>query len=104
MERVPWNGPFAHEIQGQCKAFERSLQHLDYAFGNQLDISEGSLTGRIRGDVIDAALMLGQAGLGIAYNAQKALNRVAAGNIAHSRMTNILYILGVTETDIDKLI
>jgi phosphoserine phosphatase len=107
---------------------------LDYAFGNQLDTSGGSLTGRIMGDVIDAAgkakllnriadqegvlldqtvaigdgandaLMLGQAGLGIAYNARKALNRVAAGNIAHSRMKNILYILGVTESDIDKLI
>jgi len=107
---------------------------LDYALGNQLEIKGGSLTGRIKGDVIDAAqkakllnwiadregilldqavaigdgandaLMLGQAGLGIAYNARKALNRVATGNIAHSRMKNILYILGVTESDIDKLI
>jgi phosphoserine phosphatase len=107
---------------------------LDYAFGNQLEIKGSSLTGRIKGDVIDAAqkarllnwiadregifldqavaigdgandaLMLGQAGLGIAYNARKALNRVATGNIAHSRMKNILYILGVTESDIDKLI
>lgn len=107
---------------------------LDYAFGNHLEIKGSSLTGRVTGDVIEAAqkakllnwiadregilldqavaigdgandaLMLGQAGLGIAYNARKALNRVATGNIAHSRMKNILYILGVTESDIDKLI
>jgi phosphoserine phosphatase len=107
---------------------------LDYAFGNQLEIRGNSLTGRIKGEVIDAAqkakllnwiadqegilldqtvaigdgandaLMLGQAGLGIAYNARETLNRVAAGNIAHSRIKNILYILGVTESDIDKLI
>jgi phosphoserine phosphatase len=107
---------------------------LDYAFGNQLDIQGNSLTGRIKGEVIDDAqkarllnwiadqegilldqtvaigdgandaLMLGQAGLGIAYNAREALNRVAAGNIAHSRIKNILYILGVTESDITKLI
>jgi phosphoserine phosphatase len=107
---------------------------LDYAFGNQLEIRGKSLTGRIKGKVIDAAqkakllnriadqeeilldqtvaigdgandaLMLGQAGLGIAYNAREALNRVASSNIAHSRIKNILYILGVTESDIDKLI
>lgn len=107
---------------------------LNYAFGNQLEIRKNLLTGRIRGEVIDAAqkakllnwiadqeeilldqtvaigdgandaLMLGQAGLGIAYNARKPLKRVAAGNIAHSRIKNILYILGVTESDIDKLI
>lgn len=107
---------------------------LDYAFGNQLDIRGESLTGRIKGEVIDDAqkarllnwiadqegilldqavaigdgandaLMLGQAGLGIAYNARQALNRVADGNIAHSRIKNILYILGVTESDITKLI
>lgn len=107
---------------------------LDYAFGNQLEVRETSLTGRMKDDVIDAAqkarllnwiadqegilldqtvaigdgandaLMLGQAGLGIAYNARETLNRVATGNIAHSRIKNILYILGVTESDIDKLI
>ncbi len=107
---------------------------LNYAFGNQIDIRGNSLTGKIKGEVIDDtqkarllnwiadkegilldqtvaigdgandALMLGQAGLGIAYNAREALNRVAHGNIAHSRIKNILYILGVTESDIDKLI
>jgi len=56
------------------------------------------------GDGANDALMLGQAGLGIAYNAREALNRVATGNIAHSRIKNILYILGVTESDIDKLV
>ncbi len=124
-------------VSGGFQCFADHLKDhlgLDYAFGNQLEIKGDSLTGRIRGHVVDAAqkakllnliaeregilldqtvaigdgandaLMLSQAGLGIAYNARKALNRVATGNIAHSRMKNILYILGVTESDIGKLI
>lgn len=124
-------------ITGGFRLFAAYLKDrlgLDYAFGNQLEIKGTSLTGRIKGKIVDAAqkakllnwiadqeeilldqtvaigdgandaLMLGQAGLGIAYNAREALNRVAAGNIAHSRIKNILYILGVTESDIDKLI
>ncbi|MFB0506443.1 MAG: phosphoserine phosphatase SerB [Thermodesulfobacteriota bacterium] len=124
-------------VSGGFQQFTDHLRHrlgLDYAFGNQLELRGKSLTGRIKGKVIDAAqkarllnwiadqegilldqtvaigdgandaLMLSQAGLGIAYNAREGLNRVAAGNIAHSRIKNILYILGVTESDIDKLI
>ncbi|MFX0145278.1 MAG: phosphoserine phosphatase SerB, partial [Candidatus Hodarchaeota archaeon] len=124
-------------ITGGFQLFAAHLKDrlgLDYAFGNQLEIKGTSLTGKIKGEVVDAAqkakllnriadqeeilldqtvaigdgandaLMLGQAGLGIAYNAREALTRVATGNIAHSRIKNILYILGVTESDIDKLI
>ena len=44
--------------------------------------------------------MLGQAGLSIAYNARKDLNRVAAGALGRTRMENILHFLGITDEDI----
>jgi predicted amino acid-binding ACT domain protein len=92
----------------------------------------GALTGRITGQVIDAvqkarivnktsydqgilldqtvvvgdgandALMLGQAGLGIAYNAKKRLDRAANVSLGRSRLMNILHFLGITEEDINE--
>ena len=105
---------------------------LDYAFANSLDVREGKLTGRINGKIVDAAskahivndiafkekilldqvvavgdgandaLMLGQAGLGIAYNAKKALTEVANMSLGKERLTNILILLGITERDIEE--
>jgi len=102
---------------------------LDFAFANTLDMKNGKLTGKLTGDVVEDAskakvvhrvakemsimldqtvaigdgandrLMLGQAGLGIAYNAHQALKRSASVNLGHKRLTNILYILGITEED-----
>lgn len=102
---------------------------LDWSFANRLEITDGRLTGRVRGDIIDAAakarivnrtaaragvpldqvvvvgdgandaLMLGQAGLGIGYNAKAGLDRVAGASLGHARMMNILHMLGVTDRD-----
>lgn len=107
---------------------------LDYAFANKLELKEGILTGRVIGDVIDApgkariinhiarkekilldqvvavgdgandALMLGQAGLGIAYNARKSLVNAANMSIGKERLTNILILLGITEEDVQEAI
>ena len=46
------------------------------------------------------ALMLAQAGLAIAYNAKKGLDRFANVALAKSSMTDILHLLGITEEDI----
>lgn len=103
---------------------------LDFAFANELDMKADALTGRLRGEIIDDAqkaklvnrvsremgvlldqtvavgdgandrLMLGQAGLGIAYNAHPGLERSASASLGRSRLMNILYILGVNESDI----
>ena len=103
---------------------------LDYAFANQLEIRDGRLTGRVTGQIIDAAakarilsqvardqgilpdqvvavgdgandaLMLGQAGLGIAYNAKPRLQEVAHVSLSQSGMTHLLHLLGITEKDI----
>jgi len=103
---------------------------LDFAYANQLEVKDGVVTGRVQGDVVDGAakarvvhdvatemnihldqtvaigdglndsLMLGQAGLGIAYNAKEGLDRAAGVRLARTKLINILYILGVTEDDI----
>jgi phosphoserine phosphatase len=102
---------------------------LDFAFSNQLEIKNGTLTGRVLGNIVDGpykakivnmvsseegvlldqtvaigdgandVLMLGQAGLGIAYNAKWKLERVANMSVGRARLRNILYILGITEEE-----
>ena len=111
----------------------KEMLELDFAYANEFEVKEGTLTGRLEGEVIDDAakakivnrvagemrvpldqtvaigdgandrLMLGQAGLGIAYNAKAALSRVASVNLGRSRLLHILYILGITEEDMPGL-
>lgn len=103
--------------------------NLDFAYANQLELKEGRLTGRVKGTIIDNAykakivhqvsqekgilldqtvaigdgandvLMLGQAGLGIAYNAKERLQRAANMSLGRTRLKNILYILGISEEE-----
>jgi phosphoserine phosphatase len=103
---------------------------MDFCFSNHLEIRNGSLTGRISGHIIDAAekarivnhvsrdlgipldqivvigdgandaLMIGQAGLGIAYNAKKRLDSVANVSLGKARLTQLYHLLGITEEDI----
>ncbi|MDY6793650.1 MAG: phosphoserine phosphatase SerB [Thermodesulfobacteriota bacterium] len=105
---------------------------LDYAFANRLELKNDKLTGRVLGDVVDAAekariinhiaqkekilldqvvavgdgandaLMLGQAGLGIAYNARKSLVKAANMSLGKERLSNILILLGITEQDVQE--
>ena len=107
---------------------------FDFAYANRLEIKKGALTGRVIGKVLDAAekahivnqtacdngiildqtvvvgdgandaLMLGQAGLGIAYNAKKGLDRVANVSLGRARLTHIFHLLGITEEDISEAI
>jgi len=102
---------------------------LDFAFANELEIKNGTLTGRVLGDIVDNTykakivnmvaseegvlldqtvaigdgandvLMLGQAGLGIAYNARGRLERAASMSLGQARLKNILYILGISEDE-----
>jgi phosphoserine phosphatase len=105
---------------------------FDYAFGNQLEIKDGRLTGRIKGEIVDARrkaeimdeicrkegvmrdevvavgdgsndrIMLANAGLGIAFNAKEILKKVADGAITRDHMKGVLYCLGITDMDIGK--
>jgi phosphoserine phosphatase len=95
-----------------------------------LEIKDGALTGKVSGDIVDAArkarltnqvacdigipldqvvaigdgandsLMLTQAGLGIAYNANKGLDRVANAALSKARFNHVFHLLGITEEDI----
>jgi phosphoserine phosphatase len=105
---------------------------FDYAFGNELEIKNGKLTGRLKGRIIDAEgkawildeicrlegitrdevvavgdgandrIMVANAGLGIAFNAKDVLKQVADGAITKDHMKGILYCLGISEADLGK--
>ena len=105
---------------------------FDYAFGNELEIKNGRLTGRIKGRIIDAQrkaeimdeicreegitrdevvavgdgsndrIMVANAGLGIAFNAKDILKKVADGAITRDHMKGVLYCLGITDLDLRK--
>jgi len=107
--------------------FLKEKLSLDFAFANDLEIKKGTLTGKTVGKVIDNAckakivnqvsseegilldqtvaigdgandvLMLGQAGLGIAYNAKDRLRKAASMSVGRARLKNILYLLGISE-------
>ena len=105
---------------------------FDYAFGNELEISKGRLTGGIRGRIIDAErkaevldaicrkegitrdevvavgdgsndqIMVANAGLGIAFNAKEILKKVADGAITKDHIKGVLYCLGISDLDLKK--
>ena len=111
--------------------FKETLK-FDFAFANHLEIKDGALTGKVTGNIIDAAekarivsqtacslgipldqiivvgdgandsLMLGQAGLGIAYNAKPALDRVADVSLGRDRFKSVFHLLGITDENIDE--
>ena len=105
---------------------------LDFAFANRLETKNGALTGKVQGDIVDAAqkarlvnqvacdmgipldqvvaigdgandsLMLTQAGLGIAYNAKEALDRVANVALSKARFNHVFHLLGISDEDIEE--
>ena len=109
--------------------FLREKLGLDFSYANQLEIKSGVLTGKVLGKIIDNTykakivnmvsseegvlldqtvaigdgandvLMLGQAGLGIAYNAKERLERAANMSLGRARLKNIIYILGISDEE-----
>jgi len=104
---------------------------LDYAVANDLEIEDGKLTGRVKGEVIDRAGkavalrrfaeqsgvplaqcvaigdgandidMLTAAGLGVAFNAKPALREVADTALSHPYLDVVLFVLGVTRAEVE---
>ncbi len=132
---LKWLGFKLGVVSGGFDIFADYLKdkfNLDFAYANRLEIKNGALTGKVQGDIVDAAqkarivnqvacdlgipldqvvamgdgandaLMLSQAGLGIAYNAKKALDRVANVALSKARFNHVFHLLGVTEEDIDE--
>ncbi len=111
--------PLAHELM------------LDFVAANELEIVDGTLTGRVVGEIVDRpgkarALrdfaqqagvpmaqtvavgdgandidMLTAAGLGIAFNAKPALREVADASLSHPYLDTVLFLLGVTRGEIE---
>jgi phosphoserine phosphatase len=134
MTTLKWLGFKLGIVSGGFDIFTDHLKNrfkLDFAFANQLEIKSGVLTGKLNGDIVDAAqkarilnqvacdlvipldqvvaigdgandaLMLAQAGLGIAYNAKKGLERVANAALSETNFNHIFHLLGITDEDID---
>lgn len=120
------SGGFRQVIDGLAHELE-----LDFVRANTLEIVDGTLTGRVIGEVVDRAAkasalrsfadqvgvpmeqtvavgdgandidMLSVAGLGIAFNAKPALREVADTALNHPFLDAVLFILGVTRDEIE---
>jgi phosphoserine phosphatase SerB len=106
---------------------------LDYAFANNLEITNNVLTGRINGSIVNAAkkadilkmiaqqnniareeiiavgdgandlLMMQAASLGIAFNAKPKVQELADARINQPSLLNVLHLLGMNEQTIEFL-
>lgn len=106
----------------------KDILGLDYAFANDLEISNGLLTGNVKGPIVNAEKkamildmlaqqenlkleqvvaigdgandleMLAKAGLGIAFHAKDIVKENAGHHMSHGTMTSILYFLGIPGT------
>lgn len=118
-------------ISGGFTFFTHALKTklgLDYAFGNELEIEDGVLTGRVKGTIVNADQkafllkfiaqqegihpeqvvaigdgandlpMLASAGLGIAFHAKDIVKQAAQSQLSYGPMTSILYFLGIPGT------
>ena len=104
---------------------------IDHAHANTLEVSEGRLTGRVTGQVVDRAEkaralrrfahaaglplsrtvavgdgandldMLAIAGLGIAFNAKPVVRAEAHASVSVPYLDAVLYLLGISQDEID---
>ena len=120
-------------ISGGFEYFGKYLQKklgLDYAFTNFLEIENGKLTGKIKGDIIDGQKkaeilktiaqvenlslqqtiavgdgandlpMISIAGLGVAFHAKSIVKESAQRNISSVGLDGLLYLMGISEREI----
>ncbi|MEF8793787.1 phosphoserine phosphatase SerB [Thiohalorhabdus sp.] len=105
---------------------------LDFTNANVLEVADGHLTGRVSGEIVDGAVkaatlrelrerlgldreqliamgdgandlaMMTQAGLGVAYHAKPRVRAEAPYNLAVTSLDGLLYMLGLTDDDIES--
>lgn len=120
------SGGFVQVLEGLAADLE-----LDYVRANTLEIVDGTLTGRVTGQIVDRAAkadflrefaddsgvemhqtvavgdgandidMISAAGLGIAFNAKPALKEVADTSVTYPFLDEVLYILGIPRHEIE---
>ncbi len=120
-------------ISGGFEFFGKRLQQqlgLDYVFANQLEITNGKITGNIKGDIIDGQKkaeilktisqvenislkqtiavgdgandlpMISIAGLGVAFHAKPIVRQNAQRSISSVGLDGLLYLMGISEREI----
>jgi phosphoserine phosphatase len=123
-------------LSGGFTYFARHLQArlgMDYVYANELDIAQGVVTGKIRGEIVDGARkaqllrqladdlgidlqqviavgdgandlpMLSIAGLGIAFRAKPLVQKSAEQSISTLGLDAILYLLGISDKQQSKI-
>jgi phosphoserine phosphatase len=105
---------------------------FDYVYANKLEIIDGKVTGRVTGDVVNAKrkaealreiaeregislsqtiavgdgandlLMLGAAGLGVAFHAKPIVREKAKHAISSVGLDGLLYLLGISDRDVEN--
>lgn len=106
---------------------------IDYYRANSLEILDGKLTGRVKGEIIDRAAkatalrdfadatgvrleqtiaigdgandldMISAAGLGIAFNAKPAVREAADSSLTLPYLDSVLYLMGIAREDIEEI-
>lgn len=122
-------------ISGGFYFFGKHLQArmgIDYVFANDLEISDGVLTGRLASEIVDGKKkaelletlarkenisldqvvaigdgandlpMLNIAGMGIAFHAKPVVRESASHAVSHLGLDSILYLLGVRDRDLER--
>jgi len=107
----------------------KNFLNLDYVFANELEIENGIVTGKIKGEIIDAEkkgellkqvadiegitvdqivavgdgsndrFMMSNAGLAIGFNPKEILKDYSDGVITSDNISGLLYFLGIPDTD-----
>ena len=123
-------------LSGGFTYFAKHLQArlgMDYVYANELDIAQGVVTGKIRGEIVDGARkaqllrqladdlgidlqqviavgdgandlpMLSIAGLGIAFRAKPLVKKSAEQSISTLGLDAILYLLGISDKQQSKV-
>jgi len=122
-------------ISGGFEYFGKFLQNklgLDYVFTNRLEIVDGKLTGKLKGDIIDGEKkaeilrtiarvenislrqtiavgdgandvpMISIAGLGVAFKAKSIVEQNAQRSISSVGLDGLLYLMGLSEREIQQ--
>jgi phosphoserine phosphatase len=122
-------------LSGGFDFFGRHLQQrlgIDFVFANELEIVDGRLTGRVKGEIVDGARkaallrelaereglrleqtiavgdgandlpMLDAAGLGIAFHAKPKVRASAEQVISNLGLDGILYLIGMSDREVQQ--
>lgn len=132
MQRLNQLGMKTAILSGGFSYFGESLRkrlNMDYVHANELEIVDGKLTGKVKGEIVNGACkarllaeiaaqeglvleqviavgdgandlqMLGKAGLGIAFHAKPLVRETASHSLSRLGLDAILYLMGYSDAD-----